>query len=80
MPKAKKIETTTEASEVVSIGTGINSEETVFILKAIRPMTKEEHEQLSEKIRFENQKSGVKIILMPNSCEFGGVTDATGES
>ena len=43
--------------------------DTVIVFKASRPLSKKEHDQLSEKVRSESEKSGVKAILMPYSCE-----------
>lgn len=43
--------------------------ETVLIWKATMPLSENEHEQLSAKLRYEQEKSGVKIILVPYSVE-----------
>ena len=45
--------------------------EEVVIFRAKKKLTTDEHKQLSEKVRFENEKSGLKIVLMPSSCEVG---------
>jgi hypothetical protein len=41
----------------------------VMIWKAKRQMTEVEHKQLSEKLRIEEAETGVKIMLVPFSCE-----------
>jgi hypothetical protein len=56
----------TSEAEVVK-----ETEAKTIIFKATRPLTEEEHKQLSNKIRYENEKSGVKVVLMPYSCEVG---------
>jgi len=43
--------------------------ETILLWKANRPLSQAEHEQLSEKLRFEQAKSGVKIVLVPFSVD-----------
>jgi hypothetical protein len=62
MPRKK----TAVDAEVVSTG------EAVVVWKAKRPLTTTEHEQLSHKLRFEEEQSGVKIVLMPHVCDVGG--------
>ena len=47
------------------------TEETIIIFKADTPLTQAEHEQLSEKVKYEAGVSGVKIVLMPFTCELG---------
>lgn len=39
--------------------------ETVLLWKAKMPLSDSEHEQLSNRLRFEQEHSGVKIILVP---------------
>lgn len=39
----------------------------VLIWKANCPLSEVEHEQLSAKLRFEHEQSGVKIVLVPYS-------------
>jgi hypothetical protein len=38
-------------------------------LKANRSLTVEEHIALSEKLSFEEEKTGLKIVLIPNSLD-----------
>lgn len=47
--------------------------ETVVLWKATRPMNSAEHEQLSQKLRFESEQSGVKVVLAPFSVEVSTV-------
>ena len=37
--------------------------ENIVVLRVTRKITKEEHEDLSKKIRFENRETGLKIVL-----------------
>ncbi|WP_207383535.1 hypothetical protein [Paenibacillus solani] len=62
MARGKKI--TAEKAEEVKVG-----EEVLVIWKANRPLSITEHEQLSEKIRFESEHSGARIVLAPFSVE-----------
>jgi hypothetical protein len=57
--------------EVKEVEQVAEATEKTIIFKATRPLTTEEHKQLSDKIRYENEKSGVKVVLMPYSCEVG---------
>jgi len=65
---ASKKKSKTETKEAVELA-GKTTANKVLVFKAKRPLTEEEHKQLSEKLRFEEEKSGVKIVLMPFSCE-----------
>lgn len=60
MARIKKI--TPEATE-------IKQAEGVIFMQANRPLTVHEHKELSEKLSFEEEKSGLKIILVPFSLE-----------
>jgi len=40
-----------------------------IIFKATRPLDKGEFELLSNMVKHEEEKTGVKIVLMPYSCE-----------
>ncbi|WP_208652575.1 hypothetical protein [Paenibacillus lautus] len=62
MARGKKI--TAEKADEVKVG-----EEVLVIWKANRPLSITEHEQLSEKIRFESDRSGARIVLAPFSVE-----------
>ncbi|WP_408626407.1 hypothetical protein [Alkaliphilus metalliredigens] len=44
----------------------------VIYFKATKPLTKQEHEQLSDKVRYESEKTELKIVLVPFSCDLGG--------
>lgn len=41
--------------------------ETVLLWKATRELSAEEHEQLSNKLRLEQEHAGIKIVLVPLS-------------
>ena len=60
MARAKKI--TPEAVE-------IKQAEGVIYFKAIRPLTVKEHEDLSYKLRYEEENTGLKIVLVPFSLD-----------
>lgn len=45
------------------------SKETILVFKATRPLDKGEFELLSNMVKHEEEKTGVKIVLMPYSCE-----------
>lgn len=47
--------------------------ETVVLWKATRPMNSAEHEQLSQKLRFESEQCGVKVVLVPFSVDVSTV-------
>jgi|GEM_PF-2343411 len=64
MARTKKINA--EKVEEVKIG-----ETTVLVWRATRPLSEAEHEQLSEKLRYESEQSGARIVLVPFSVEWG---------
>jgi hypothetical protein len=41
----------------------------VIFMKASRPLTVQEHEELSKKLRYEEENTGLKIILVPFTLE-----------
>lgn len=43
--------------------------EAAIIFKATSPLMKGEFELLSDMVKHENEKTGLKIVLMPYSCE-----------
>lgn len=59
----------TPADRVASVD--VNGE-AVLVFKATRPLSETEHAQLADKVRQENEATGVKIVFMPYSCELGG--------
>ena len=69
-PAAQVSEATAKAAEKLSEQNG------VIIFKALRPLDEKEHRQLSDKIRYEAEKSGLKVVLMPYTCELAGDSDA----
>ena len=48
----------------------------VIYFKAIFKLTEEQHQQLSDKLRYEAEKSGKNIILVPSSA---AISNAKGE-
>lgn len=45
--------------------------EKTIVLQAKRQLTFDEHIELSKRLRFEEEQSGVKIILLPHSVKLG---------
>ena len=39
--------------------------EKIVVFKASKPLKPYEHKELSERIRFENEKAGIKVVLAP---------------
>lgn len=64
MARTKKINA--EKVEEVKIG-----ETTVLVWRATRPLSEAEHQQLSQKLRYESEQSGARIVLVPFSVEWG---------
>ena len=52
--------------------TKIKETETAIIFKANRPLMEEEFEVLSNLVKSEEAKTGLKIILMPYSTDLEG--------
>jgi hypothetical protein len=52
----------------------IAEKEGVVFFKIRRPLTESEHTLLSDRVRFESDRSKIKIVLVPHSCDldFGG--------
>ena len=59
------------ATEPVTVsGTKIvKKAEAAIIFKANKPLDKGEFELLSDMVKHENEKTGLKIVLMPFSCD-----------
>lgn len=55
--------------KVIGVDLANGPDETVLVFRPRIPLTEEQHKQLAEKIRFESDRTGVKIVLMPYSCE-----------
>jgi hypothetical protein len=45
--------------------------EKTIVYQATRPMTFEEHMELSRRLRHEQEQSGVKVVLLPYSGKVG---------
>lgn len=54
----------------------VAEKESVVFFRVKRPLTESEHTLLSDRIRSESEKSGLKIVLVPHSCDLdlGGET------
>jgi hypothetical protein len=54
----------------------LKEQDDVIYVKVIAKLTEEQHQQLSDKLRYEAEKSGKNIILLPSSV---ALTNAKGE-
>lgn len=45
--------------------------EKTIVYQATRPMTFEEHMELSRRLRYEQEQSGAKVVLLPYSGKVG---------
>jgi hypothetical protein len=79
---AKRKPTTPDAEKVTDVDLSTQEDMTVIIWKATRPLTIEEHEHLSAKLRYESKESGIPIVLVPYSvdAEEGAVALNEGET
>ena len=59
----------TKKKEVEKVKEVKEDKETILVFKATRPLDKGEFELLSDMIKHEEKKTGVKIVLMPYSCD-----------
>jgi hypothetical protein len=41
----------------------------VVIWRANRPLTEQQHEEIARKLEVEHERSGLKVMLVPNSAE-----------
>ena len=55
--------------------TKVKETEEFIIFKANKALTEEEFELLSNLVKSEEAKTGLKIVLMPYSCDVGGDTN-----
>ncbi|WP_220376450.1 hypothetical protein [Cohnella lupini] len=62
---------TPDAVMVEGVDLSKKADQTVMIWKATRPLTDREHEQLSDRLRYESEKTGINIVLVPFSVEVG---------
>ncbi|MFT9496613.1 hypothetical protein [Anaerosolibacter sp.] len=58
-----------EAELIVGVDLGSKESEQVVIWKATRPLTVKEHEEISQKLRYEAEQTGLKIVLVPFSVD-----------
>lgn len=68
----------TQAAKIESVDLSNQASETVLLWKATRELSAEEHEQLSVKLRKEQEHSGIIIVLVPLSVDVE-VTEMTAE-
>jgi len=61
-----EVKAVTDEVEVVKETT-----EKTIVYQVTRPMTFEEHMELSRRLRHEQEQSGVKVILLPYSGKVG---------
>lgn len=64
-------ETTAEATTIVNTEATeiLQQTETIVVFKVNRPLMDHEYEELEKRIRQENEKSGLKIVLAPYSVD-----------
>lgn len=65
MKEGEKVARTVKAEKVKTIKEKVET----LIFKPNMKLTAKEFEVLDEQVRIANEKSGVKIVLMPYSCE-----------
>lgn len=58
-----------DAVKVTGVDLSIKPDQTVIVWKATRPLTVQEHQDLSEKLRSESEQTGLAIVLVPFSVE-----------
>ena len=63
MTKSK--EKNPEITEIEGFDLSSGPDQTVLLLKATRPLTVQEHQELSQKLRYEEEQTGLKIVLVP---------------
>lgn len=61
--------TTKRTKKITPEADEIKRADGVIFMKATRPLTVQEHKDLSEKLRFETEKTGLKIVLVPFSLD-----------
>ena len=62
----KTVKQTKENKNVEKISeTKVKNEDTVVVFKCKKPLTKTQYQALAERVRAENQKSGVKVVIAP---------------
>ena len=68
---AVAIEATVETATIVNTESTevLQQTETIVVFKVNRPLMDHEYEELEKRIRQENEKSGLKIVLAPYSVD-----------
>lgn len=66
---AKRKVAGTEATEIKGMDISSSPDQSVLLFKANRPLTVQEHEELSQKLRHEEENTGLKIVLVPFSLD-----------
>lgn len=59
-----------DTKEVKGIDLSTEKDRCVMVVRAIRPLTEDEHEMVKRKLETEQAASGVSIVLLPNAVEF----------
>lgn len=57
------------AQPLIGVDISTNSDKTVIVWKATRPLTVKEHESISAKLRAEAKATGLNILFVPHSVE-----------
>ncbi|WP_379135994.1 hypothetical protein [Paenibacillus sp. sgz500958] len=69
----------TQATKIDGIESSTLTGETLVLWKATRELSAEEHEQLSNKLRMEQEHAGIKIVLVPLSVDVEVTTQGEAE-
>ena len=64
-----------EDKKIAEVTKVAETKDTTIIFKINRPVSGLEHESISKKIRAEEERSGVKIVLIPYTCDLAGVEE-----
>jgi hypothetical protein len=67
MARKKQLKDTTQ---ITSVDTGnAGGDQTVLVFRATRPLMDAEHASVLKRLRAEEERTGVKVILVPYSVE-----------
>jgi hypothetical protein len=70
MAKSKKVTAATDGGQTVTTNVEATKKtDSVIYFKALRGLTVDEHKAISEKLRFEEAATGLKIVLVPVTLE-----------
>ncbi len=68
--KTERIDEATKAKKIKGVDEVVRTEN-IVVFKVTKPLTWSQHKALSERVRHENEKSGLKVVLAP--CIVDGV-------